>query len=61
METKKHSIINTALYWMRVMGKQEPIILWLMAANILLHVLTPLAGIYLPRLTIDMVQQGVTP
>ena len=61
MEVKKHSIINTALYWLQVMGRQEPIILWLMAANILLNVLTPLAGIYLPKLTIDMVQEGVTP
>lgn len=58
---KKHSIMNTTLYWLRIMGEQEPIILWLMAASIFLNVLTPLAGIYLPKLTIDMIQQGVTP
>lgn len=61
MNVKKHSIISTAIYWLRAMGRQEPVILWLMAASILLNVLTPLAGIYLPKLTIDLIQREVTP
>lgn len=57
---KHYSIWSNAVYFFRFFRKYEPAVLIMSAVEIVLGTLLPLAGIYLPKITIDLIEQGVT-
>lgn len=58
MEPKHYSIFSDILYFINYFHKYEPILLLLCAAEIVLGTFIPLIGIYLPKITLDLVVQG---
>lgn len=57
---KHYSIISDIIYYIRYYRKYEPVVLLLSGIEIILGAFIPLLGIYLPKITIDLVVQGVT-
>lgn len=57
---KQHSILSNMLFYIRFLGREEPAVLVLSAVQIILGAVAPLLGIWLPKLTLDLVTQGVT-
>ena len=57
---KHYSILSDILFYVRFLGREEPVVLVFSVMQILLGALAPLLGIWLPKLTLDMVEQGVT-
>jgi len=57
---KHHSIPSDILFFLRYLKKEEPSVLWCCGAEIILRTLIPCFGIYLPKLTLDLLEQGVT-
>ena len=57
---KHYSILSDILFYIGFFRREEPMVLVLCAAQILLGAVLPLLGIWLPKLTIDLVEQGVT-
>lgn len=58
MEPKHYSIFSDIVYFIKYFHKYEPILLLLCAAEIVLGTFIPLIGIYLPKITLDLVIQG---
>lgn len=58
MEPKHYSIFSDIMYFVKYFHKYEPILLLLCAAEIVLGTFIPLIGIYLPKITLDLVVQG---
>lgn len=59
-ECRHYSVISNVWYFMRLFWKNEPIILILCGIEIVLAAISPLIGIYLPKLTIDFITKQVT-
>lgn len=57
---KHYSILSDILFFANYFRREEPIVLWLCALEILLKSVTPFLGILLPKLVLDLVEQGVT-
>lgn len=57
---KHYSIISDIIYFIRYYKKYEPAVLLLAGMEIVLGALTPLLGIYLPKISVDLVVQGIT-
>ena len=52
---KHYSILNDILYFVKYFRKYEPVVLICCAVEILLGAILPLIGIYLPKITLDLV------
>lgn len=57
---KHYSILSDILFYIRFLRREEPMVLVFAAVQILLGAVAPLLGIWLPKLTLDLVTQGVT-
>lgn len=58
MEPKHYSIFSDIVYFVKYFKQYEPTVLLLCAAEIVLGTFIPLIGIYLPKITLDLVVQG---
>lgn len=59
-ECRHFSVISNTWYFTKLFWMYEPIVLFLCGIEIVLAAIMPLIGIYLPKLTIDMITEGVT-
>ncbi|MCH5338251.1 MAG: ABC transporter ATP-binding protein [Acetatifactor sp.] len=57
---KHYSILSDILFYIRFLRQEEPAVLVFGAVQIILESVAPLLGIWLPKLTLDLVMQGVT-
>ena len=57
---KHYSILSDILYFIRLFRKHEPMILVFSGLEIILGALVPLLGIWLPKITVELVVQGAT-
>ena len=57
---KHYSILSDILFFADYFKREEPMVLVFSVFEILLKSVAPLIGIWLPKLTIDLVEQGVT-
>lgn len=57
---KHYSIVSDIVYFIRHFKKHEPWVLVFSVAEILLRSVIPLLGIWLPKITVDLVVQGAT-
>lgn len=57
---KHYSITSDIIYYIKYYKKYEPAVLLLSGIEIILGAVIPLLGIYLPKISIDLVVQGVT-
>lgn len=55
---KHYSILNDIFYFVKYFRKYEPVVLVCCAVEILLGTTLPLIGIYLPKITLDLVTGG---
>lgn len=53
-DIKKYSVISNVFFWFRYYWKHVPISVILIGVEVLLSAVLPLVGIYLPKLTIDL-------
>lgn len=56
---KHYSILSDILFYIRFLRREEPAVLVFSAIQIILGSMAPLLGIWLPKLTLDLVTQGV--
>lgn len=57
---KHYSILSNIMFYIRFLGREEPAVLVFSAMQIILGAVAPLLGIWLPKLTLDLVTQGAT-
>ena len=57
---KHYSILSDILFFADYFKREEPMVLVLSTLEILFRSVTPLIGIWLPKITIDLIEQGVT-
>ncbi|MCM1190852.1 MAG: ABC transporter ATP-binding protein/permease [Butyrivibrio sp.] len=57
---KTYNILQNIGYYFTLYRRTVPIFLWLCLAEILFGAIQPLFGIYLPKLAVDLVTEGVT-
>lgn len=57
---KHYSILSDIIFFINFFIQEEPMVLVLSILEIFLKSVTPLIGIWLPKLTIDLAEQGVT-
>ncbi len=57
---KHYSIFSDILYFIRLFRKHEPMVLVFSGMEIILGALVPLLGIWLPKITVELVVQGAT-
>ncbi len=57
---KHYSIFSDILYFIRLFRKHEPMVLVFSGLEIILGALVPLLGIWLPKITVELVVQGAT-
>ena len=57
---KHYSILSDIYFFIKFFRQEEPMVLVLSVLEILLRSVAPLIGIWLPKLTIDLAEQGVT-
>ncbi len=57
---KHYSILSDILYFIRLFRKHEPMVLVFSGMEIILGALVPLLGIWLPKITVELVVQGAT-
>ncbi len=60
MNVKHYSIWKNVMYFVKYYWKDEPLLLWLCLIEILLGTMVPAIGIYLPKIVVDLLIQGVT-
>lgn len=51
----KYSIINNIIFLLKDMAKAHPLLIWLILLQAVLSVVSPLFGIYIPKITVDLV------
>lgn len=56
---KKYSVLSNTFFWIRYYWKHVPVSMVLIAVEVMLSAVLPLAGIYLPKLTIDLLMRNV--
>lgn len=59
-EPKHYSVVSDIWFYIRFYRKHEPVVLLCCVIEILLSAALPLLSIYLPKITIDLVEKGVT-
>lgn len=59
-EKKKYSVVSNVCFYLCWFAKYEPIVLVLGGVEVILRVLHPYLEMYLPKLTLDLVIEGVT-
>lgn len=59
-EMKRYSLVGNVLYFWRLFWENEPSVVILSVVEILLAAAVPFAGIWLPKLTIDLVMSNVS-
>jgi len=59
-EPKHYSVVSDIWFYIRFFRKHEPVVLLCCAVEILLSAVLPLFFIYLPKITVDLVEKGVT-
>lgn len=59
-DVKHYSIMSNAMYFAKLLKKEEPTVLWLCLIEIVLGAIVPLFGIYLPKIVVDLLIEGVT-
>lgn len=57
---KHYSILSDIVFYIKFLLREEPVVLVFSAVQIVLGAVAPLLGIWLPKLTLDLVTQGVT-
>lgn len=57
-EPKHYSILSDVLFFCRFFREHEPVVLWCCLMQIVLETLVPVFGIYLPKLTVDLLMKG---
>ncbi len=57
---KHYSIISDIVYFIKYFRKYEPLVLLLCSLEIILSAVVPLAGIYLPKIAVDLVVNGAS-
>ncbi|MCM1188055.1 MAG: ABC transporter ATP-binding protein/permease [bacterium] len=57
---KHYTILQNIAYYFRYYRKSIPVFLWLCLAEIVFGAVSPLFGIYLPKLAVDLATKGVT-
>lgn len=57
---KHYSILSDIVFYIKFLRREEPVVLVFSAVQIILGSMAPLLGIWLPKLTLDLVTQGVT-
>ena len=60
LNLKHYSIFNNALYFAKYFKQEEPLVLWFCLIEILLGAIIPMIGIYLPKIVINLLTEGVT-
>lgn len=60
LNLKHYSIFNNALYFVKYFKKEEPLLLWLCLLEILLGAIIPMIGIYLPKIVLNLLTDGIT-
>ncbi len=60
IKVKNYSLFSNTMYWMKYYWCQNKIIILMSIVQIVLSSIIPLVGIYLPKITLDMVEEGVT-
>ncbi len=59
-QVKSHSILSNILFWVKTYWKWTPGVVLLTVLKTVLGTLTPLVGIYLPKLVLDLLADNVT-
>lgn len=59
-QVKRHSIFSNILFWVKTYWKWTPGVVLLTALKVVLGTLTPLVGIYLPKLVLDLLAGNAT-
>ena len=59
-QVKRHSIFSNILFWIKTYWKWTPGVVLLTALKVVLGTLTPLVGIYLPKLVLDLLAGNAT-
>lgn len=57
---KHYNIFQNIVYYFKYYRESVPVFLWLCLVEIVFGAVTPLFGIYLPKLAVDLVTKGVT-
>ena len=60
IKIKHYSILSNSFYWVKWMWQKDRAVIYMSVLQIITASISPLIGIYLPKLTIDMVTEGVT-
>lgn len=60
IKIKHYSIFSNSLYWIKWIWNRDKAVIYMSILQIIVASAAPLIGIYLPKLTIDMVTKGVT-
>lgn len=60
LNEKHYSIGSNVMYFLKYYWKNDPLLLWLCLFDILLGSMVPSIGIYLPKIVVDLLTQGVT-
>ena len=60
MKVKHYSMFSNSLYWIKWIWHKDRTVVYMSLLQIISNSLAPLIGIYLPKLTIDMVTERVT-
>lgn len=59
-ETKHYSVLGNVFYWLRCYYQKDKRIIIMSVIQIIFSCAAPMIGIYLPMVTLDMLQKGVT-
>lgn len=60
IKLKHYSIFSNSLYWIKWIWSRDRTVVYMSILQIISNSLAPLIGIYLPKLTLDMITDGVT-
>ncbi len=60
IKVKHYSIFTNSFYWIKWIWRKDRAVVYMSVIQIIAASIAPLIGIYLPKLTIDMVTEGVT-
>ena len=60
IKVKHYSVFSNCIYWIKWIWHRDRTVVYMSILQIISNSLAPLIGIYLPKLTIDMITEGVT-
>ncbi len=59
-EVKHYSLFSNTMYWMKYYWHEDKRIIFMSIVQIILSSIIPLISIYLPKITLDMIEKGAT-